>query len=79
MLANSFNQSGPDVTIYHARKAFTRAFTESFVFSPSQQEQQQQPLFTLFWYRKKKGGKETNYRKQNNGRFIVIYIYKFVN
>ena len=31
LLANSFNQSGPSVTIIHASKTFT----ESFVFIPS--------------------------------------------
>ena len=30
MLANSFNQSGPDVTIYHARKTFTESFVKYF-------------------------------------------------
>ena len=31
LLANSFNQSGPGVTIYHARNTFTG----NFVFIPS--------------------------------------------
>ena len=40
----------------------------------TQQQQQQQPLFYTILVEEKKGGKETKYRKQNDGRFIVIYI-----